>query len=132
LQGTERDEQLAARRRVDGVLVQQVDVVPGRFQDVHPQRSAELAGDGFERQPPSCWADPVAGKKLIRKPRGQSCHVGKLLKEPAGGPLIDNWGTLIGSGSGSSDGKGYYTHLDEIYRFLKASEAGLVLLDSKD
>jgi hypothetical protein len=87
-------------------------------------------------QPPTCWADTVAGKKLVRKPGGPSYQVWELLKEPAGGrsggPLIEKRGKLIGIGSGRSDGRGYYTHLDEIYRFLKANEAGQVLLEPKD
>jgi hypothetical protein len=87
-------------------------------------------------QPPTCWADTVAGKKQVRKPNGQTSQVWELLREPAGGrsggPLIDKRGLLIGIGSGRNDGKGYYAHLDEIYRFLKGSETGRVLLDPKD
>lgn len=95
-----------------------------------------LTGGVQTGQPPTCWADTVAGKKLIRKPGGQSCHVWELLKEPAsgrsGGPLIDKRGMLIGIGSGRSDGKGYYTHLDEVYKFLKASDAGRPLVAPKE
>jgi Trypsin-like peptidase domain len=87
-------------------------------------------------QPPTCWTDTVAGKKLIRKPNGESCHVWELGREPAsgrsGGPLIDKRGNVIGIATGRSDGKGYYTHLDEIYRFLKQNDAARPILDGKD
>jgi hypothetical protein len=95
-----------------------------------------LTGGIQQGQPPTCWPDTILGKKLVRKPGGESCHVWELKREPAGGrsggPLVEPRGTLIGILSGRSDGKGYYTHLDEIYRFLKQNDATRLLTNAKD
>jgi S1-C subfamily serine protease len=42
-----------------------------------------------------------------------------VAKGRSGGPLIDQRGFVIGICSGTSDGKGYFTHTHEIHRFLK-------------
>lgn len=42
-------------------------------------------------------------------------------KGRSGGPLIDRRGLLIGIASGMNDGTSFYSHIDAIHRFLKAS-----------
>ena len=44
---------------------------------------------------------------------------GTITRGRSGGPLIDRRGLVVGICSGTNDGKGYYTHVDEIHRFFK-------------
>ncbi len=47
----------------------------------------------------------------------------------SGGPLVDTKGRLIGLASGTSDGKGYYTHIREIHSWLKAGKCAFLVED---
>jgi S1-C subfamily serine protease len=89
-----------------------------------------------DRQAPACWIDAVAGKQTVRKPTGEVSQVWELKRAPAlgrsGGPLIDKRGYVIGIGSGRSDGKGYYAHLDEVYRFLKQNDQMKLIGEGKE
>jgi S1-C subfamily serine protease len=78
-------------------------------------------GDG---QAPSALIEKVLGKKKIRRKAGEdSASVwemdGAVVKGRSGGPLVDKRGYVVGICSGTNDGKGYYTHPEEIHRFLK-------------
>ena len=66
----------------------------------------------------------MTGPKRARRPGVETAvRVWETSQPPAqgrsGGPLLDRQGQLLGIGSGSSGGKGYFSHLDEIERFLK-------------
>jgi S1-C subfamily serine protease len=73
---------------------------------------------------PECLLEDVKDRRRVRKPgaaRAVLCW--EAARAPAkgrsGGPLIDRHGYLIGVDSGAGDGKGYYTHADEVQTFLK-------------
>lgn len=73
---------------------------------------------------PTCAIDKLLGRRRVKKPgerEGTVCWqaVTPPLKGRSGGPLFDRRGRLIGLASGSGDGKGYYTHMEEIHAFLK-------------
>jgi S1-C subfamily serine protease len=42
-----------------------------------------------------------------------------VAKGRSGGPIIDGRGLVLGICSGTNDGKGYYTHIHDLHRFLK-------------
>jgi S1-C subfamily serine protease len=73
---------------------------------------------------PTCLVDVVKDRRRVRKGT-QKTDVSswETASGPAagrsGGPLLDRGGRLIGVCSGTSEGKGYYTDLEEIHRFLK-------------
>jgi hypothetical protein len=77
--------------------------------------SVGCAADG----PPECRAEKIAGKRLLRRPNGVAAFVWETAEKPdhgrSGGPLLDARGRLVGVCSGTQDGKGYYSHLDEIH-----------------
>jgi S1-C subfamily serine protease len=73
---------------------------------------------------PRAVADTVQDIPLIRKP-GEPAAVkcwetAKAQgKGRSGGPLLDRQGRVLGVASGTSGGRGYYTHLRELHEFLK-------------
>ncbi len=76
---------------------------------------------GGEPQP---LLDVVQAVPMIRRPGAaeavQSWETAKAqVRGRSGGPLFDRQGRVIGVASGTSAGKGYYTHLREIHDFLK-------------
>jgi S1-C subfamily serine protease len=76
--------------------------------------------------PPTCRSETVRGRRKVRKPSVDgSAWYWETGQAPAkgrsGGPLLDPRGYLIGVCSGASEGKGYYSHPEEIHRFLKAN-----------
>ncbi|HEX5269842.1 MAG TPA: serine protease [Gemmataceae bacterium] len=78
-------------------------------------------GDGGA---PACALEDVRGTRRVRKPGAEAAVTcWETARAPArgrsGGPLLDRDGRLIGLDSGASDGKGYYTHLEEIQTFLR-------------
>jgi len=81
--------------------------------------------------------DQALAKKLVKRSDGGSAFYWETKGIPeqgrSGGPLIDVSGKLIGICSGSQEGKGYYTHLDEIVFGLKrySSSKWLVPADLK-
>jgi hypothetical protein len=70
----------------------------------------------------------VLGKKRIRREaKGRSALFWEVEGEAAegrsGGPLFDGQARLLGVLSGTSHGKSYYVHVDEIRAFLKLAGA---------
>src|SRR5262249_26382207 len=61
---------------------------------------------------PTCAAETVKGKQVIRRPGEGDTTAWELATPPAkgrsGGPLFDKHGLVIGIASGRNDGKGYY------------------------
>lgn len=49
----------------------------------------------------------------------------------SGGPLIDQSGRVIGVASGVNDGKGYYSHADEIHRWLKSTDFAFLIAEKE-
>ena len=75
-------------------------------------------------QAPTAAINKVVGKKKIRSKTGGDAAFfwewnDAVAKGRSGGPLIDKRGYVVGICSGTSDGKGYFTHPQEIHRFLK-------------
>ena len=73
---------------------------------------------------PTVLAETIVGTVLLRKPGAdESAHFWKCQALPvagrSGGPLLDPDGTLLGICSGGDGKSSYYTHLDEIRRFLR-------------
>jgi S1-C subfamily serine protease len=122
---------LARAKEPDLALIRLVtrDMVPSTLRicpaDMLPPEKdfAVLNAGCAPDKPPTCEAAKVTGKKLIRRPDGETAHVWELNRGSSpgrsGGPLIDKRGFVIGVASGQGDGKGYYIHLDELHRFLK-------------
>jgi S1-C subfamily serine protease len=84
---------------------------------------------------PTCAAETVKGKKVIRRPGEGDTTTWELAAAPAGGrsggPLFDKRGLVIGIASGIGDGKGYYVHPDEILRFLKRNDLANLAEDDR-
>jgi S1-C subfamily serine protease len=85
---------------------------------------------------PTCATETVKGKKVIRRPGEGDTTAWELAtpsaKGRSGGPLFDKRGLVIGIASGIGDGKGYYSHPEEIHRFLKRNDlANLAEEDGK-
>jgi hypothetical protein len=106
------------------------DELPGSVLVCPPARLPEgkefvALSAGCDRRPaPDCALEDVKGKRRVRRPgaaRGVLCW--ETARAPAmgrsGGPLLDVRGYLIGVDSGAGDGKGYYTHAEEIHTFLR-------------
>lgn len=94
-------------------------------------------GEGFagltsgcaDAQAPTALIEKIVGKKKIRRKAGEESAYfweidNAIVKGRSGGPLVDKRGYVVGICSGTNDGKGYYSHPDEIHRFLKQNVAG--------
>ncbi len=72
---------------------------------------------------PTCRAETVKGRKLVKRPGENGVASWEVATAPAagrsGGPLVDKRGYVLGIASGANDGLGYYVHPEEIERFLK-------------
>lgn len=72
---------------------------------------------------PDRRAERVLGKKLLRRPGGDTVFVWEAEARPepgrSGSPLLDDRGRVLGVCSGTQGGKGYYVHPDEIHAALK-------------
>lgn len=84
---------------------------------------ALAAGWGSDTAP-TCGVETTTGARLLRKPREER----KILswemtratpKGHSGGALVGRRGHVIGIASGNGDGKGYFTHAEEIHGFLR-------------
>jgi trypsin-like peptidase len=76
---------------------------------------------------PICIVEKVKGAKEIRRRTKMRPALfweaeDEQTSGRSGGPLIDRRGRVIGVASGASDGKGYYSHAEEIHRWLKATD----------
>jgi S1-C subfamily serine protease len=83
-----------------------------------------LAVGCTEGQAPTVAINKIVEKRKIRPKIGEDAAYfwawnDTVAKGRSGGPLIDKRGYVVGICSGTSDGKGYYTHPQEIHRFLK-------------
>jgi S1-C subfamily serine protease len=99
----------------------------------HPQlvrtnRFAALTVGCSDGEPPTLLTDEVLRRRLVRRAvdaerlfwETQGVPVGGR----SGGPLVDRAGRVIGICSGTQDGRGYYTHADEIHAALKRAGWG--------
>jgi len=82
--------------------------------------------------PPTCAVETVKGKRLVRKPGEDNLGyywetTGRPARGRSGGPLFDKQGQVIGILSGVNEDEGFYSHLEEIQRFLKRKEYGWLL-----
>jgi hypothetical protein len=119
-----KEQDVAVLRLVTG------DVMPGTIRICPPRlvpREKNFAGltvGCSKAEAPSCLADTVREKKLVRRPGEEgTAVVWELGNAPqggrSGGPLLDKRGYLLGVCSGGGDGKGYYCHVEAIHRLLK-------------
>ncbi|CAN5613371.1 hypothetical protein BH11PLA2_BH11PLA2_46070 [soil metagenome] len=88
--------------------------------------------DGFS---PKCFGDQILSKRLIRRPESQIAFFWETESPPregrSGGGLIDEKGNVIGICSARQDGRGSYTHLDEIHAWLKKEGQEWLWTDNK-
>lgn len=85
---------------------------------------------------PTCQVDEVIGVRRVRKePRSGVTTVWEIRRRPvvgrSGGPLLDQHSRLLGICSGTTDEKGYYSHLDTIRGFLRANGMAWIVNDGK-
>jgi S1-C subfamily serine protease len=91
-------------------------LVPGQFLGL----SAGCGGG----EAPTARVDKVPAKTLGRRPPSdETCAFWESERKPmpgrSGGPLIDARGHLLGICSGANREKSYFTHVDEIRKFLR-------------
>jgi hypothetical protein len=84
---------------------------------------------------PTCRAERIAGKKLVRRSGGAVAFFWEAAERPvggmSGGPLLDRAGRVIGICTAAQDGRGYFTHADEILAGLKKSGYGWLTAQSE-
>jgi S1-C subfamily serine protease len=72
---------------------------------------------------PTVRGESIQAKRLVRRPDDRVAFFWETPTPPvpgrSGGPLIAPNGTVVGLCSASQDGRGYYTHLDEILAALR-------------
>jgi S1-C subfamily serine protease len=83
---------------------------------------------------PLCLVEKIKDAKQIRrgdKMKPALCWEAASEQSPgrSGGPLLDRHGRIIGVASGVNDGKGYYTHANEIHRWLKSTDFAFLVED---
>jgi S1-C subfamily serine protease len=75
----------------------------------------------------------LTGKKLVRRAGKSSAFFwqakGEAVPGRSGGPLLDQYGRLIGVCSGTQESRSYYTHLEEIRTFLRDNDMHWVLAE---
>jgi hypothetical protein len=86
---------------------------------------------------PTCEIHEVGPKKRVQRPPGKAAaFFWEVSQTPAdgrsGGPLLDERRYLVGVCSGTSDGKGYYSHLEEIHSFLRREGLRWLFEEKKD
>jgi S1-C subfamily serine protease len=84
---------------------------------------------------PTIVQDQALARKLVKNPKGWSGFFWQTQKEAivgrSGGPLLNDQGHVIGICSGTQEGRGYYTHLDEIRHSIRNNTRTSWLLDSE-
>ena len=74
-------------------------------------------------QAPTTQIGTVQKRKVRQSAKGDSAYFWEwpteMTRGRSGGPLLDKRGYVIGICSGNSNGKGYFTHAEEIHGFLK-------------
>lgn len=81
---------------------------------------------------PTCLLNKLLGKRRIEKPGERDATLcWEAASAPAqgrsGGPLFDRRGQVIGITSGAGDGRGYFTHVEEIAPFLRRNSLAWLL-----
>jgi S1-C subfamily serine protease len=112
-----------------------LSLCPGRLVPQKTDFECLSVGCGAARAP-VCFLETVAGAGRVRRPGSMESALfwETAIGQPpgrSGGPLLDRQGYIIGVASGASEGRGYYCHLLEIRRWLKASGNGF-LADDED
>jgi S1-C subfamily serine protease len=73
-------------------------------------------------------AERVLAKRFVRRPGREPAFFWETQDPPepgrSGGPLLDDAGRVIGLCAANRDGRGYFTHLDEILAALKRDGHG--------
>lgn len=97
---------------------------PSRLVPKEEKFDALSVGCGAARAP-LCLVEHVRGSRLIRRQKGMKPALFWEVQRAqmpgrSGGPLLDRDGNLLGIANGVNDGKGYYCHVVEIYRWLEA------------
>jgi S1-C subfamily serine protease len=112
---------VATNGKVPGTM----DLCPHVVLPDRPGFRALAVGCG-EAGGPTCLPAKVLGKKRVRRPGGGKGCVFWEVDQPSGkggsgGPLVDRRGYLLGIQSGTSHGKAYFCHADEVRAFLEAA-----------
>ena len=94
---------------------------PGERPMVYPYTALSIGCSNGS--PPTCRPETVSGKRPARRANEAVAFFWELATPPvpgrSGGPLLDTRGRVIGVCAAGQDGKGYYTHLDEVLFGLK-------------
>jgi protein-disulfide isomerase len=103
---------------------------------VRDERSFQALSVGCDRGPPTTQIETVLARKMVRIREGSPATSvwevqGDLAAGRSGGPLVDRRGYLLGVATGTAGGKGYFTDIRAIHRFL--DEQGFAWLhEAKD
>ena len=96
----------------------------------YPARLWAVGGGGRE----ASWArgELIQRKRCVRRPGGGLVFFWESDSPPepgdSGGPLLDSRGRVVGVCSASADGRGYYTHFDEVLVTLKRSDQSWLII----
>lgn len=78
-----------------------------------------------DASPPTCVSDNVTRRLQVRREDRTIATMWETQNGStvgrSGGPLLDERGSIVGIASGVSEGKGYYTHLSAIHRFVSVN-----------
>ncbi len=102
---------------------------PGQRPKQYPFAAISVGCPEFS--PPLARLEKVMGKTLVRRPDDGIAFFWQMAETPiggmSGGPLLDAEGRLVGVCSAFQDGKGYFTHLDEVLAGLKRNGYGWLI-----
>jgi S1-C subfamily serine protease len=90
--------------------------------------AAALSVGCTDANAPTCAAEVVRAKRLVRRPGGEVAFFWECEATPrpgrSGGPLLGRDGRVIGLAAAAQEGRGYYAHLDEVLAGLKRNGYG--------
>ena len=91
---------------------------------IKQNRIAAMSAGCARSLPPVCHLIRTVEKKIVQRQLGGDTSIfwqspEKAVKGRSGGPLINSQGQVVGICSGASEGKCFYSHIDEIHRLLK-------------